>query len=132
MAEPGGAISVVPANEASWQDLQTTFGTQGAASWCQCQRYKLRPRAAFAKFPVEERACRLRHETACGHPDRRPHERSRRDLDGQPVGWCGRAPSRLRRPRPKRPRAVGGREEDKADDGIRAVTCVFTRVGFPK
>jgi hypothetical protein len=33
------AISVVPANEASWEDLQTVFGMRGQASRCQCQRY---------------------------------------------------------------------------------------------
>ena len=54
------AISVVPANEASWEDLQTVFGARGQASRCQCQRYKLRPREFFAAFPDEERAERLR------------------------------------------------------------------------
>jgi hypothetical protein len=28
------------------------FGTRGPASRCQCQRYNLRPREAFAAFPV--------------------------------------------------------------------------------
>jgi hypothetical protein len=50
--EPG--ISVVPANEASWPDLQAIFGARGQASRCQCQRYKLRPRESFASFPAEE------------------------------------------------------------------------------
>ena len=52
MASTEPAISVVPANEASWEDLQTIFGTRGTASRCQCQRYKLRPREAFGNFPV--------------------------------------------------------------------------------
>ena len=56
MTDVSSAFSVVPANEASWNDLQTLVGTRGAAAWCQCQRYKLRPREAFRKFPVEERA----------------------------------------------------------------------------
>ena len=63
------AISVVPANEASWEDLQTIFGTRGAASHCQCQHYELRPREAFGKFPAEERAFRLREQTDFGHPN---------------------------------------------------------------
>jgi hypothetical protein len=50
------AISVVPANEASWDDLQSVFGTRGEAATCWCQRYKLRPREAFASFPSEVRA----------------------------------------------------------------------------
>jgi hypothetical protein len=33
-------VSVVPANQASWDDLQAVFG-RGAAAKCQCQRIKL-------------------------------------------------------------------------------------------
>ena len=52
-------LRIVPANEASFDDLQAVFGSRGTAAICQCQRYKLRPREAFSKFPVEERAQRL-------------------------------------------------------------------------
>ena len=37
---PENDVSVVPANEAAWEDLQTVFG-RGAAAKCQCQRIKL-------------------------------------------------------------------------------------------
>ena len=50
-----GCDLVAPANEASCDDLRRA----GAASWCQCQRYKLRPREAFRLVPVEERISRL-------------------------------------------------------------------------
>lgn len=60
MTETGPGIQVVPANDASWEDLQSVFGTRGQASRCQCQRYKLRPRESFGSFPVEERP------TGCG------------------------------------------------------------------
>jgi GNAT superfamily N-acetyltransferase len=126
-------ISVVPANEASWEDLQTIFGTRGAAAGCQCQRYKLRPREAFRKFPVEERAARLREQTECGHPESDTTSGLVAYLDGEPVGWCAVEP---------RPAFIGlvrsarvpweGREEDKADDTVWAVTCLFTRAGFRK
>ena len=53
MTEPTLAISIVRANQATWEDLETVFGTRGAAAFCWCQRYKLRPREAFRKFPVE-------------------------------------------------------------------------------
>jgi len=66
MTASEAAISIVPANEASCEDLQTLFGTRGAAAGCQCQRYKLRPREAFRSFPVEERVRRLRGQTRCG------------------------------------------------------------------
>ena len=54
------AVTIVPASEASWEDLQAVFGTRGDAFICQCQRYKLQPGEAFKKVPVEERA-RCRH-----------------------------------------------------------------------
>ena len=52
-------------------------------------------------------------------------------LDREPVGWCAVEP---------RPEYEGllrvfrvpwdGRDEDKADDGVWAVTCLFARAGF--
>jgi GNAT superfamily N-acetyltransferase len=127
------AISVVPANEASWDDLQAVFGTRGPASRCQCQRYKLRPREFFAGFPAEERAHRLRQQTECGHRESRTTSGLVAYLDGEPVGWCAVEP---------RPAYAGlvrsnrvpweGRAEDRTDDSVWAVTCLFTRVSFRK
>jgi hypothetical protein len=71
------AIWVVPANEASWEDLQTVFGTRGQASRCRCQRYKLRPRESFASFPAEERAHRLRQQTDPASAARAPSRATR-------------------------------------------------------
>jgi GNAT superfamily N-acetyltransferase len=123
-------VRIVPANEASWEDLQTVLGTRGAAAYCQCQRYKLAPREAFSKFPVEERAARLRAQTNCGHPRSRTTSGLVAYRDGEPVGWCAVEP---------RPAYTGlvrnnrvpweGRAEDKADDSVWAVTCVFARAG---
>jgi GNAT superfamily N-acetyltransferase len=125
------AITIVPANEASWEDLQTVFGTRGQAARCQCQRYKLRPRESFRSFPAEERAHRLRQQTDCGHPESGTTSGLVAYLDGEPVGWCAVEP---------RPAYTGlvrnnrvpweGRGEDKADDSVWAVTCLFTRAGF--
>lgn len=127
------AISVVPANEASWQDLQAVFGTRGPSAGCQCQRYKLRPREYFAGFPAEERAHRLREQTDCGHPDSATTSGLVAYLDGEPVGWCAVEP---------RPGFTGlvrnnrvpwaGRTEDRTDDSVWAVTCFLTRTGFRK
>ena len=129
----GRAISVVPANEASWEDLQSVFGTRGAASWCQCQRYKLRPREAFRKFPVEERAHRLRQQTECGHPESDCTSGLVAYLDGDPVGWCAVEPRTAYEGLVRNARVPWeGREEDKTDDSVWAVTCVFTRTGFRK
>jgi len=83
---------VVPANEASWDDLQSIFGNRGPAARCQCQRYKLAPREFFAGFPVEERAQRLREQTDSGHPDSDTTSGLVAYVDGEPVGWCGVEP----------------------------------------
>jgi GNAT superfamily N-acetyltransferase len=124
-------VRIVPANEASCEDLQTVFGARGAAATCQCQRYKLRPREAFAKFPVAERARRLRQQSHCGRPDSDTTSGLVAYLDSEPVGWCAVEP---------RPAFTGllrnnrvpweGRAEDKTDDSVWAVTCVFVRAGF--
>jgi GNAT superfamily N-acetyltransferase len=127
------AISVVPANEASWEDLEAIFGTRGPASRCRCQRYKLRPRESFASSPVEERARRLREQTDCGHPGSDTTSGLVAYLDGEPAGWCAVEP---------RPAYDGlvrvyrvpweGRTEDKADASVWAVTCLLTRAGYRK
>lgn len=128
-AEP--ALVVVPANESSFEDLQAVFGSRGAATRCQCQRYKLRPGEAFAHFPVEERAHRLREQTDCGRPESGKTSGLVAYLADEPVGWCAVEP---------RPRYQGlvrssrvpweGRGEDRADPSMWAVTCVFARAGY--
>jgi len=124
-------LTIVPANEASWEDLQAVLGTRGPAAECQCQRYKLRPREAFAKFPVEERAHRLRTQTECGHPESKTTSGLVAYLDGEPVGWCAVEPRTAYEGLLRNNRVPWeGRAEDKADDSVWAVTCVFTRAGF--
>jgi GNAT superfamily N-acetyltransferase len=124
-------LTVVPANEASWDDLQTVLGDRGAAAYCQCQRYKLRPKEAFKKFPVEERAHRLRTQTESGHPQSETTSGFVAYLDGEPVGWCAVEP-RSNYPGLLRNNRVPweGRTEDKADASVWAVTCVLARAGF--
>ena len=120
-------MKIVPANEASFEDLQTVFGTRGAAANCQCQRYKLRPREAFAKFPAAERARRLQHQTHAG--DRTTGLVA--FLDGEPVGWCAVEPRTAYEGLLRNNRVPWeGRSEDKADETVWAVTCVFVRAGF--
>ena len=127
------SVSVVPANHASCEDLRTLFGTRGAAAGCQCQRYKLRPGEAFRSFPVEERVRRLHEQTGCGRPEAATTSGLVAYRDREPVGWCAVEP---------RPEYEGllrvfrvpwdGRDEDKTDDGVWAVTCLFVRAGFRK
>jgi GNAT superfamily N-acetyltransferase len=124
-------IRIVPANRAGCADIQTVFGTRGSAAGCQCQRFKLAPRESFGSFPVEERARRLRAQTNCGRRGATTTSGLVAYLDGEPVGWCAVEP---------RPAYEGlvrvfrvpwdGRSEDKTDDSVWAVTCVFARAGF--
>jgi GNAT superfamily N-acetyltransferase len=124
-------LKIVPANEASCDDLQTVFGDRGSAAFCQCQRYKLRPREAFRKFPVEERMHRLRTQTECGNPKSKTTSGLVAYLDGEPVGWCAvEARSGYEGMRRNQRVPWEGRSEDKADDTVWAVTCVFVRAGF--
>ena len=127
----GDGFTVVPANEASWEDIRAVFGSRGAAAQCYCQRYKLRPRESFASSPVEERADRLRQQTDCGHPGSGTTSGLVGYLDGEPVGWCAVEP-RDRYPGLLRNNRVpwADRDEDKHDASVWAVTCLFTRAGF--
>ena len=121
----------MPANEASWEDLQRVLGTRGTASRCQCQRFKLGRGESLRSFPVEERAHRLRQQADCGNPGCGTTSGLVAHLGDEPVGWCAVEP---------RPRYTGllrnnrvpwvGREEDKQDESVWAVTCVFARAGF--
>ena len=124
-------IRVVPANEASCEDLQAIFGTRGQASRCQCQRYKLQPRESFASFPVEERAHRLRQQTECGHPASETTSGLVAYVDEEPAGWCAVEPRTAYTGLVRNNRVPWlNRAEDKADDSVWAVTCLFARAGF--
>ena len=126
-----GELRVVPANQASCQDLFAVFGDRGSSASCFCQRYKLQPREAFSRFPREERRERLRAQARCGDPDADSTSGIIAYLDGEPVGWCAVEP---------RPAYSGmarvyrvpweGRNEDRSDQSVWSVTCVLVRAGF--
>jgi GNAT superfamily N-acetyltransferase len=124
-------MRIVPANEASWEDLQAVLGTRGTGALCQCQRYKLAPRESFRNTPVEDRARRLREQTDCGHPESDTTSGLVAYLDGEPVGWCAVEPRSAYHGLARSFRVPWeGRDEDKADDTVWAVSCLFARAGF--
>jgi hypothetical protein len=124
-------VTIVPANEASWKDLQAVFGTRGDASRCQCQRYKMQPKESWASVGSEELALRLRSQTDSGHATARTTSGLVAYLDGEPVGWCA-VEQRTAYPRLLRNTRVpwADRDEDKSDDAVWAVTCFVTRIGI--
>jgi GNAT superfamily N-acetyltransferase len=125
--------SVVPANSVGWDDLQLVFGTRGAASRCQCQRYKLAPKESFGSFPAEERAFRLRQQADCGHPRSGTTSGLVALEDGEPVGWCAVEPRTAYDGLLRVYRVPWeGRDEDRDDPTVWAVTCLLTRAGFRK
>ncbi|HEX5039970.1 MAG TPA: GNAT family N-acetyltransferase [Candidatus Limnocylindria bacterium] len=124
-------LRVVPANQASWEDIEAVFGTHGSSAVCFCQRYKLHPGEAFKTYPPRERAQRLREQTHAGDPEATTTTGLIAYLGDEPVGWCGVEP---------RPAYFGllrvyrtpweGRSEDKADGSVWAATCVLVRSGY--
>ena len=107
------------------------FGTRGSAASCQCQRFKLQPKEAFRSFPAAERARRLRAQTRCGHPEAETTSGLVAYLDGEPVGWCAVEPRTAYAGLLRVFRVPWeGRDKDRTDDSVWAVTCVFVRAGF--
>jgi GNAT superfamily N-acetyltransferase len=125
---PETEVTVIPANEASWEDLQAVFGRGGAAK-CQCQRIKLGDHDWFA-MPVEERAHRLREETDCDNPQADGTSGMVAYLDGEPVGWVAVEP----RANYRRLRGSSvpweGRHEDPDDPDVWAIVCFAIRSGY--
>jgi GNAT superfamily N-acetyltransferase len=125
-----GGIRIVPANEASCEDLLAVFGDRGSSAICFCQRYKLQPREAFSRVPPAERRERLLEQARCGEPGAGATSGILAYDGDEPVGWCAVEP---------RPAYFGlarvyrvpweGRTEDRADDTVWSVTCVLVRAG---
>ncbi len=124
-------LRIVPANVASWEDLQTVFGRRGDAAFCQCQRFKLAPKEAFKSFPAEERAFRLRQQTNAGHPEAEATAGLVAYLGDEPVGWCAVEPRTAYSGLLRVYRVPwDGRTEDRTDATVWSVTCIFVRAGF--
>jgi GNAT superfamily N-acetyltransferase len=122
-------ITIMPANEASWEDLQAIFGMRGYTARCQCQMFKL-GHYGWTPATREDRAFQLRRQTDCGHPESDTTSGLVAYLDGEPVGWCAVEP-RTAYPRlPPLRTVLAARGEDPADDSVWAVTCFATRAGY--
>jgi GNAT superfamily N-acetyltransferase len=123
-------LTIVPANEATADDLDTIFGARGDPAGCQCQWFKARD-FEWKSIPRDELTRRLREQTACGHPESESTSGLVAFLDGEPVGWCAVEPRTAYLRRLERTRIHwAGRTEDRQDSSIWAVTCFVVRKGF--
>lgn len=126
-------LTVVPANEASWADLQAVFGLSDYPGLCYCQRYL--SAEWHWSLTAEERRSRLRRQVNCGDPDAASTAGlvaylTDDDNDREPAGWVALGP-RAGYPRLLRGRTPWtGRSEDKHDEGVWSVTCFLVRKGY--
>lgn len=125
------AITVRPANEAPWEDLQIVFGSRGDPKSCQCQRFKI-GRWEWTPPSPEERTERMREETCSDNPAAPTTTGLIAYLSHEPVGWCAVEPRTMYEQllTTRSPVYWKGRTEDKSDSGVWAVTCFVTRVGY--
>lgn len=133
MAGSPSELRIVPANEASCDEIAAVFGTRGNTSKCWCQRFKMHPGESWASVGREELAFRLRQQTDCSHPNSKDTSGLIAFLGAEPAGWCA-VDRRTEHPRMLRHDRVPwlDRDEDKTDETVWAVTCFVTRTGFRK
>ena len=125
---PAEKLTIVPANEASSDDLAAIFGTTDAGH-CQCQRFKVIG-WIWRDSTQDERTAMLRAQTACDDPDAAATSGLVAYVDDEPAGWVAVEP-RTAYPKLRTTRVPWtGRDEDKDDDGIWAVTCFVVRKGY--
>jgi GNAT superfamily N-acetyltransferase len=122
-------LTIDPAPEASCDDLLAVCGEKGYTGRCLCRKFRTTSEAWWHDpIPREERVFRLRQQTDCGYPDSDTTSGLIAYLDDEPVGWCGvdRRIEFLRLGQTP----WNGREEDKGDDTVWAITCFAVRVGY--
>lgn len=125
-------VRIVPANEASWEELQLIFGDAGYPAACQCQRYKM-GQAGYAPQPREVRAEALRSQTNCDEPDAVETSGLVAYVDGEPAGWVAvepRANYRIFQINEATATVWRGRKQDRFDPDVWAVTCFRVRKEF--
>lgn len=121
--------TVVPANEASWDDLTAIFGSTDYPGRCQCQSLKVAG-WIWRDSTQEQRTAMLRAQTACGDRNASTTSGLVAYVDGEPAGWVAVEP-RTAYPKLRGSRIPwSGRAEDKDADDVWAVTCFVVRKGY--
>jgi GNAT superfamily N-acetyltransferase len=124
------ALRVVPADEASAADIDAIFGTRGWPARCSCQWFKVPGRDWDDVADADRYRERLHEQTGCADPGAEATTGLVAYLGDEPAGWCAVEPrtAYVRLATQRVPWA--GRDEDRDDDGVWAVTCFVTRVGY--
>jgi GNAT superfamily N-acetyltransferase len=126
---PAEQVRIVPANQATWDDLQAIFGTTDYPGQCQCQRFKV-PGCFWRDSTQDERTEMLRTETACGNPAADATSGLVAYVNDEPAGWVAVEPRTMYPKLRTSPVPWRGREESKDDDDVWAVTCFVVRKGY--
>ena len=122
----GQQVRIVPANEASWDDLVAIFGVTDYACRCQCQRFKIQG-WIWRDSTLEQRTAMFQSQTGCGNPNAPATSGLVAYVEDEPAGWVAVEP-RTAYPKLRTSRIPwSGRAEDKDDDGVWAVTCFVVR-----
>jgi GNAT superfamily N-acetyltransferase len=129
VADPS-PISVVPANQATWDDIEAVVGA--ARSWdtlCYCQRFKLGV-PGWRVTTVDERAQMLREQTDCGYPDSGATTGLLAYVGGEPAGWCCVEPRSALPFIPEQRTWCKRRGQDPTDDRLWVIACFLTGPPF--
>jgi GNAT superfamily N-acetyltransferase len=131
-------ISVVPANRATWEDIEAVVGK--ARSWdslCFCQRFKLSIRRNpttglrdWRTTTADERAEMLREQTDCGYPRSETTSGLLAYVGGEPAGWCNVEPRSAFPFIPEQRTWCKRRGQDPTDDRVWVAACFVTRTPF--
>ncbi len=122
-------VRIVPANLASWEDLQAIFATSGDTRSCGCQWFKHRDKD-WASISPDAHMAHLREQTGCDRDDAQETAGLVAYVGGMPAGWVAVEP-RTHYQRLLRARTPWlGRDEDKADEGVWVVSCFIVRKEF--
>jgi GNAT superfamily N-acetyltransferase len=122
------SVRIVPANEALWEDVTAILGASYPGR-CRCQRFKV-VGWIWRDSTQEERTEALRAQTACGDPGAAATSGLVAYVDGEPAGWVAVEP-RVAYPKLRTmPVPWRGRQEDKDDPDVWAVTCFAVRGGY--
>jgi GNAT superfamily N-acetyltransferase len=119
-------LRIVPANDASADDVQALFAEGDAATRYQCQWFRWTP-AEHRQTPRAQRMERFNEQAHFGEPRASTTAGLVAYFGDEPVGWCAVAPRstyiRLRNSR----MVWARRQEDPDDDSVWTVSCFVVR-----